>query len=52
MQQGISGQNCPVAGALCMDEIRPHNPKVAGSNPAPAISRKPRKCGVFVFLGT
>ena len=29
---------------------RAHNPKVAGSNPAPAISRKPRKCGVFVFL--
>src|SRR4051794_2222598 len=29
-------------------KAKAHNPKVAGSNPAPAISRKPRKCGVFV----
>jgi hypothetical protein len=26
---------------------RAHNPKVAGSNPAPAIERKPRSGGVF-----
>ena len=24
-----------------------HNPKVAGSNPAPAMRRKPCKCGVL-----
>ena len=47
-----SGENrlkpCPTypSGSL----VRAHNPKVAGSNPAPAISRKPRKCGVFVCL--
>lgn len=29
---------------------RTHNPKVAGSNPAPAIGRKPRICGVFVYV--
>ena len=30
---------------------RAHNPKVAGSNPAPAISGKPLTKRVFVFLG-
>jgi hypothetical protein len=35
-----------------MDAIRPHNPKVAGSNPAPAIGRKPRKSrGFRLFWG-
>jgi hypothetical protein len=28
-----------------------HNPKVAGSNPAPAIPRSPRNRGGFVFFG-
>lgn len=32
---------CPQA------QFWPHNPKVAGSNPAAAIGRKPRKCGGF-----
>ena len=30
-------------------DSRAHNPRLVGSNPAPAISRKPRKCGVLSF---
>jgi hypothetical protein len=31
-------------------KAKAHNPKVAGSNPAPAIGRKARKCGPFSFV--
>ena len=31
---------------------RPHNPKVAGSNPAPAMIEKPCYAGLFIILGS
>jgi len=31
---------------------RSHNPKVAGSNPAPAMRRSPAPAGLFRWLGT
>ena len=39
------------AGWSSLVARRAHNPKVAGSNPAPAIKRKPWKSRAFVLLG-
>jgi hypothetical protein len=38
------------AGWSSLVARRAHNPKVAGSNPAPAMKQKPRKSGAFVVV--
>src|SRR4051794_9977000 len=39
------------AGWSSLVARRAHNPKVAGSNPAPATAEAPSRQGAFVFLG-
>jgi hypothetical protein len=38
------------AGWSSLVARRAHNPKVAGSNPAPATKEKARKCGPFLLV--
>src|SRR5215212_8145474 len=39
------------AGWSSLVARRAHNPKVAGSNPAPATTPRPRRCGVIIVSG-
>src|SRR3954453_16976015 len=43
--------NVHAAGWSSLVARRAHNPKVAGSNPAPATPRRPCLRGLFAFLG-
>jgi hypothetical protein len=51
-RKGAVGYNCnPLAGWSSLAARRAHNPKVAGSNPAPATKFKGlQRCRPFLFM--